>query len=86
MWRSRSHKLATLTKLTPNKRKFKWTKIEQYAFGEINRTLDRDNLLTYPDFNEAFKTHTNSSNLQFGAIIIQKGKPIVFNSRKLPDA
>ena len=45
----------------------------------------RDNLLTYPDSNEEFKIHTNDRDLQLGAVIRQKGKPIDFYSRKLTD-
>ena len=44
-----------------------------------------DNLLTYPDFNETFKIHTNASALQLGAVIIQKGKPIALYSINLTD-
>ena len=58
-------------------------KVEQYAFNEIKRTVDRDNLLTYLDFNENFKLHTDASVFQLGAVINQKGKPITFYSRKL---
>ena len=43
-------------------------------------------LLTYPYFNEAFKTHTNASAFQLGAVISQKGKNIAFYIRKLTDA
>ena len=39
-------------KITSNKVKFKWTKIEQDAFDEIIRIMARDNLLTYTDFDE----------------------------------
>ena len=42
-----------------------------------------DTLLTYPDFNEAFKIRTDGSASQLGAFIIQKGKPIDFYSIKL---
>ena len=49
--------LATLTKITPNKRKFKWTKIKQDALDKIKRIVARDTLLTYPDSNETFKIH-----------------------------
>ena len=42
-----------------------------------------DTLLTYTDFNEAFKIHTGASDSQLGAVISQKGKPIAFYSRKL---
>ena len=48
--------------------------------------MARDNLSTYPDFNETFKIHTNASALQLGAVIRQKGKPTTFYSRKLSDA
>ena len=40
----------------------------------------RDTLLTYPDFNEEFKIHTNARDFQLGEVIIQKGKPITLYS------
>ena len=33
MWTRRSHTLAPLTKLTFIKYRFKWTQVEQHAFG-----------------------------------------------------
>ena len=48
--------------------------------------MARDILLTYPDFNETFKIHTNASALQLGAVISQKVKHITFYSIKLTDA
>ena len=47
--------------------------------------MARDNLLTYQDFIDIFKMHTDSSALQLGAVIIQKGKSITFYGRKLSD-
>ena len=44
--------------------------------------MDRDVLLAYPDCNREFKTHTDASELQVGAIISQNCKPIAFYSRK----
>ena len=38
--------------MTPNKRKFKWKTVKQYAFEKIKRTVARDNLSAYTDFNE----------------------------------
>ena len=52
MWPRRSHVLSPLTRLTSIKWKFKWTQVGQDAFDKINRIVERDNLLTYPDFNE----------------------------------
>ena len=48
--------------------------------------MARDTLLTYPDFNETFKIHTDVSVFQLGAVISQKVKPIAFSSGKLTDA
>ena len=64
MWERLSHKLPPLTKITSNKVEFKWAKIEQYAFGEIKRIVSRNTLLTYPYFNEEFKTHNYESKVQ----------------------
>ena len=56
MWPRRSHTLAPSTRITSNKIKFKCAKIKQYPSGEIKQIVDRDNLLTYPDFNKTFKS------------------------------
>ena len=45
--------------------------------------MTRNTLLTYPDFNETFKIHTDDSVFQIGAVIIHKCKPIAFYSIKL---
>ena len=66
-----------------SKVKFKWNKIEEDAFNEIKRVVDRDTLLSYPDFNEVFKIHTNANDFQFGAVISHKVKPVAFYSRTL---
>ena len=81
----RLHTLAILPKITANKTKFQWTKIKQDYFNKIMWIMARDNLLTYPDFNETFKIHTDASAFQLGAVVSQKGKPIAFYSIKLND-
>ena len=59
--------------------------VEQDAFDKIKRIVARDTFLTSPDFNKTFKTRTNSSAFQLGAVISQKGKRIAFYSRKIND-
>ena len=83
MWPRRSHTLAHFTELIYIKSKFEWTKVEQDAFDKIKRIVASNTLLTYPDFNETFKIHTDAIKFQLGAVIIQKVKPISFYSRKL---
>ena len=85
MWPRRSHTLAPLPKITSNERKFKWNKLKQNDFNETKQIVARDNLMNNPYFNEIFKTYTNAINLQSGAVIIQKGKPIALCGRKLTD-
>ena len=60
--------------------------VKQDDFDEIKRIVARNTLLTYPDFNETFKIYTDASAFQFGAVIIQEGKPIAFHSRKLTNS
>ena len=48
--------------------------------------MARDTLLTYPDFNGAFKIHADASAFQLGTVISQKGKPIAFYIRKRTNA
>ena len=60
----RSHMLALLTKLTSINRKFECPQVKQDTFYKIKRILARDTLLTYPDFNETFKNHTDASAFQ----------------------
>ena len=48
--------------------------------------MARDTLLPYPVFNETFKFHTNARAFRLVEVIIQKGKPISFYSRKLTNA
>ena len=84
MWPRRSHTLAPLTRLAYIKRKFKWTQVAQDAFDKIKHILAFDTLLTYPDFNENFKIHTDASAFQLRAFIIHKVKLIALYSRKLP--
>ena len=86
IWARWSHTLAPLTRLTSIKNKFKWTQVKQDAFEKIKRIVARDNLLTYPNLNKAFKIYTNSSTFKLGAVICQKGRPISFYRRKLTDA
>ena len=64
MWQMRFHTLVTLTRLRSIKRKFECLKVEKYSFDEIKRTMARDNLLMYPDFNEKIKIHVDASAFQ----------------------
>ena len=56
--------------------------MEQKVSDEIKRTVARDTLLAYPDFNKHFYICTDASDHKLGAVIIQEGKPIALYSHK----
>ena len=70
MWPRQLHTLAPWTKITSNKIKPKWAKIEQDAFNEIKRIVARNKLLTRLDFNEEPKIRTDASKFHLVAVII----------------
>ena len=83
MWQKRSELLAPLTALTSKNVKYNWKDEHQKCFEAIKRVIEREVLLGYPDFNPQFEIHTYASKLQLGAVISQKGKPIVLYSRNM---
>ena len=86
MWPRGSHMLEPLTRFMSIKQKFKWTQVKHDYFDKLKWIMDHYTLLTYTDFNETFKIHTDASAFQLGAVISQKGKPIDLYSRKLTHA
>ena len=86
MWVRRSDILAPLTALTSKNVKWHWTDVHQKAFETMKKTISRDALLAYPNFNKTFEIHTDASKTQLGAVISQDNKPIAFYSRKLNPA
>ena len=56
----------------------KWTEEHQKAFEHIKKSISRETLLVYPDFNKPFEIHTDASKVQLGAVISQDNKPIAF--------
>ena len=82
MWSRQSHILHPLTELRLPKVKFKYTDVGKKSFDDIKCCVSQNTLLAYPDFNKRFDMHTNASDYQLGAVIIQNGKPIAFHSRK----
>ena len=78
MWQQHSHLMAPLSALVSNKTKFVWKEEQQKAFDKIKKIITKETLLAYPDFSKEFHIHTDASNVQLGAVIMQKNKPIAF--------
>ena len=43
-------------------------------------------ILKLPDFELPFEVHTDASDKAIGSVLVQKGHPVAFESRKLNDA
>lgn len=89
LWPRRAEILLPLTELTKGKSKkgpINWTPECETAFQTMKRLVARETLLAYPDFNKKFTIHTDASDFQLGAVIMQEGKPLAFYSRKLSTA
>ena len=86
MWKRRSDTLTPLTQMTSKQANWKWTEEHQKAFEHMKKSISRETLLVYPDFNKPFEIHTDASKVQLGAVISQDNKPIAFYSRKLNPA
>ena len=83
MWQKRYKLLSPLTALTSKKLKYDWKDKHQECFNTIKRVIAREALLAYPNFNALLEIHNDSSKLNIGAVISQKGKPIAFYSQKM---
>jgi hypothetical protein len=86
MWQKRSHMLAPLTGLVSPIVEYKWGEEEQKAFDEIKQKVSQETLLTFPDFEKEFHVYTDAPTRQWGAVVMQEGKPLTFFSRKLNSA
>ena len=88
LWPRRSEILLPITELTKGAKKgpITWTPTCEAAFMKMKQLIAKETLLAYPDFNKKFTIHTDASDFQLGAVIMQEGKPLAFYSRKLTTA
>ena len=92
-FKGRAHIMGPLTDLNgldpeQGKRNFAryWTAEHDRAFEATKQMVAKEVLLRYPDPNKPFEIHTDASDKQIGAVILQEGHPIAFHSRKLTGA
>ena len=86
MWRRRSHILAPLTALQSKTVPWNWESKQTKAFEEIKRVIAKETILAFPDFTKPFHLHTDASDYQLGAVVMQDNRPLAFYSRKMNNA
>lgn len=78
---------APLRKLTCEKTPWHWDDKCQFAFDDVKHALTHAPVLAHPDFNKPFHLITDACGSQgdggLGAVLIQDGRPIAYESRAL---
>ncbi|GJU25629.1 ty3-gypsy retrotransposon protein [Tanacetum coccineum] len=71
------------SKKSPIRHGFKWEEGEAAAFDGLKYQLSRVPILGLPNFEDTFIVEADASSDGIGVVLLQKGKPISFFSRKL---
>ena len=77
-----SKMVTPLTSQTGAHKKFEWTQECQEAFEKVKYCLTHAPLLQMPNFDKPFEVVADASNTALGAVLLQDGHPIAFESKK----
>ena len=62
-----------------------WDEHCHRAFGKLKHHLISALLLKFPKFKKPFEVHTDASDFAIGGVLMQEGRPVAFESKKLLD-
>jgi hypothetical protein len=79
-------KAAPLTDLLQKDRSFIWTEEQDRAFKTLKEDLTTAPTLAIFNPTRPFSVHTDASQYAIGAVLMQDGRPVAYESRKLKDA
>ena len=60
-----------------------WDETCHQAFRELKNNLSSPPVLKFPEFDKPFEVHTDASNFVIGGVLMQDGRTIAYESKKL---
>ncbi|GJP33550.1 hypothetical protein CLOM_g18077 [Closterium sp. NIES-68] len=78
--------VAPLAALTQKGSAWEWTRQCQEAFDKVKTKLTNAPVLVLPNPSKPYEVVTNASTVGIGAVLLQEGRPVAFESRKLSPA
>jgi hypothetical protein len=75
-----------LTGLTAKSSEWEWNENHQFAFEHLIHLLTENPVLKLPDFSKPFEVVSDASMYGAGAVLLQDGHPIAFESKKFTSA
>jgi hypothetical protein len=78
--------VAPLTELTKEDKPWAWTPACQQAFDGVKAALTNPPVLAMPRYDQPFEVICDASGVGIGAVLLQEGRPVAFESRKLSPA
>jgi len=64
---------------------YDWDEACDEAFGTLKGILVKAPVLKLPDFDKDFEIHSDGSDFAIGGVIVQDGRPVAFESKKLSE-
>jgi hypothetical protein len=64
---------------------YDWDEACDEAFGTLKGILVKVLVLKLPDFDKDFEIHSDTSDFAIGGVIVQDGRPVAFESKKLSE-
>jgi len=66
-------------------RTYEWDKVCNEAFETLKGILVKEYVLKLPDFDKDFEVHSNAFDFTIRGVLMQDGRPVAFESKKLSD-
>jgi hypothetical protein len=64
---------------------YDWDEACNEAFGTLKGILVKASVLKLPDFDKDFEIHSDASDFVIGGVIVQDGRPVAFENKKLSE-